>query len=104
MDHKGKIEQVYVTNGDENKQAVGAVFANSCRSVLFGTMDSNLLVWDKAKGEIVYGLDHDGMCPPLICVASRFLILLTSGEQAQAIAVRRCQRLHATNLTHRCLG
>lgn len=67
MDHKGKIEQVYATNGDENKQAVGAVFANSCRSVLFGTMDNNLLVWDKAKGEIVYGLDHDG-------------------EQAQAIA------------------
>lgn len=67
MDHKGKIEQVYATNGDEPKQVVGAVFANSCRSVLFGMMDSNLLVWDKAKGEIIYGLDHDG-------------------EQAQAIA------------------
>ncbi|KAL4065204.1 WD40-repeat-containing domain protein [Scleroderma citrinum] len=68
MDHKGKIEQVYATNGDvENKQGVGAVFANSCRSVLFGTIDNNLLVWDKTKGEIIYGLDHDG-------------------EQAQAIA------------------
>jgi len=75
MDHKGKIEQVYATNGDEPKQVVGAVFANSCRLVLFGMMDSNLLVWDKAKGEIIYGLDHDGMCPQLICVASRFLIL-----------------------------
>ena len=61
MDHKGKIEQVYATNGDENKQGVGAVFANSCRSVLFGMMDGNLLVWDKSKGEIIYGLDHDSM-------------------------------------------
>lgn len=63
MDHKGKIEQVYATNGDsggENKQGGGAVFANGCRLVLFGTTDSNMLVWDKAKGEIVCGYDHDG--------------------------------------------
>lgn len=63
MDHKGKIEQVYTANGDtggENKLGAGAVFAHGCRLVLFGTMDSNMLVWDKAKGEILCGYDHDG--------------------------------------------
>ncbi|KAG6332308.1 hypothetical protein ID866_6780 [Astraeus odoratus] len=63
MDHKGKIEQVYATNGDlgvENKQTAGAVFAHGSRLVLFGMMDNNLLVWDKAKGEILCGYDHEG--------------------------------------------
>ncbi|KAI6038394.1 hypothetical protein EDC04DRAFT_2570065 [Pisolithus marmoratus] len=61
MDHKGKIEQVYAASGDfgGDKQGGGAVFAYGCRLVLFGTMDSNMLVWDKAKGEVVCGYDHD---------------------------------------------
>lgn len=63
MDHKGKIEQVYTVNGDsggENKHGGGAVFAHGCRLVLFGTVNNNMLVWDKAKGEILCGYDHDG--------------------------------------------
>lgn len=63
-DHKGKIEQVYSMNGDspgEQRQNFGAVFASSCKTVLFGSTESNLLVWDKAKGEVICGLDH-GEC------------------------------------------
>jgi len=61
-DHKGKIEQVYSTNGDswsEQRQNFGAVFASACKTVLFGSTESNLLVWDKAKGEVICGLDHN---------------------------------------------
>lgn len=61
-DHKGKIEQVYSTNGDcpgEQRQGFGAVFASGCKTVLFGSTEGNLLVWDKAKGEVICGLDHD---------------------------------------------
>ncbi|KIK94626.1 hypothetical protein PAXRUDRAFT_827796 [Paxillus rubicundulus Ve08.2h10] len=60
-DHKGKIEQVYSTNGDsssEQRQNFGAVFASGCKTVLFGTVENNLLVWDEAKGEVICGLDH----------------------------------------------
>ena len=60
-DHRGKIEQVYSTNGDswgEQRQNFGAVFASACKMVLFGSSESNLLVWDKAKGEVICGLDH----------------------------------------------
>jgi hypothetical protein len=60
-DHKGKIEQVYSTNGDsssEQRQNFGAVFATGCKTVLFGTVENNLLVWDEAKGEVICGLDH----------------------------------------------
>ncbi|KAG9318110.1 hypothetical protein JVU11DRAFT_177 [Chiua virens] len=60
-DHKGKIEQVYSTNGDipgDLRQNVGAVFASNCKTVLFGSTEGNLLVWDKAKGDVVCGLDH----------------------------------------------
>ncbi|KAH7890050.1 WD40-repeat-containing domain protein [Phlebopus sp. FC_14] len=58
MDHKGKIEQVYVMNAESGVVAFGAKFANCCRMVLFGSIDSNLLVWDRVKGGVVCGLDH----------------------------------------------
>lgn len=63
-DHKGKIEQVYSMNGDspgEQRQNFGAVFACGYRTVLFGSTESNLLVWNKIKGEVICGLDH-GEC------------------------------------------
>lgn len=63
-DHRGKIEQVYSTNENssgEQRLNFGAVFASSCKTVLFGSTEGNLLVWDKSKGEVICGLDH-GEC------------------------------------------
>ncbi|KAI9456091.1 WD40-repeat-containing domain protein [Boletus coccyginus] len=60
-DHRGKIEQVYSTNENpsgEQRLNFGAVFASSCKTVLFGSTEGNLLVWDKSKGEVICALDH----------------------------------------------
>ncbi|OAX35784.1 hypothetical protein K503DRAFT_696359 [Rhizopogon vinicolor AM-OR11-026] len=61
MDRKGKIEQVYASNGDsanDARQTSPAVFVNGGRSVVFHSVESYCLVWNKAKGEILSGLDH----------------------------------------------
>lgn len=61
MDRKGKIEQVYATNGDsvnDARQNSPAVFVNGGRSVVCHSVDSYCLVWNKAKGEVLSGLDH----------------------------------------------
>ncbi|EGN96272.1 hypothetical protein SERLA73DRAFT_185932 [Serpula lacrymans var. lacrymans S7.3] len=61
-DHKGKIEQVYaIKEGDlplRSCHDFGAIFASRGRTVLFGSMDGYVLIWDKSKGEIIRGLDH----------------------------------------------
>lgn len=93
-DHKGKIEQVYSTNGDaasEQRQNFGAVFASGCKTVLFGSTDSNLLVWDKSKGEVICGLDH-GDCRWSFFFPAQHVLTATVflAEQVQAVAVSPC--------------
>ncbi|KAJ8589863.1 hypothetical protein M405DRAFT_737900 [Rhizopogon salebrosus TDB-379] len=61
MDCKGKIGQVYATNAGsvgEARQISPAVFVNGGRCVVFHSVESCCLVWNKAKGEILSGLDH----------------------------------------------
>ena len=60
-DRRGKIERVYTTNGDsanDARQTSPAVFVNGGHAVVFHSVDSYCLVWNKAKGEILGGLDH----------------------------------------------
>ena len=91
MDHKGKIEQVYSMTGDvsgEQRPNFGAVFASGCKTVLFGSTEGNLLVWDKAKGDVICGLDH-GECGSFSMLAREQELTSSPliAEQVQAVAV-----------------
>lgn len=106
-DHKGKIEQVYSTNGDtsgEQRQNVGAAFASGCKTVLFGSMESNLLVWDKAKGEVICGLDH-GECEWTIfpTARERKLTVRLSFSRTSASSCREYRDCRASTLLTICL-
>jgi hypothetical protein len=62
-DHKGKIEQVYSCKSAEpqiqySTYEFGAIFTRQDQAVLFGTVDGCLLVWDKRRGDVIYGFDH----------------------------------------------
>ena len=61
-DSKGKIEQVYAIKDEDIAPKMhhefGAVFANQGQTVLFGSTNGCVLVWDKSKGNVVCGLDH----------------------------------------------
>lgn len=91
MDRKGKIEQVYAINGDSTsdaKQSTPAVFVNGGRSVVFHSRESSCLVWNKAKGEVLSGLDH-GDSKSTVMFA-RLLTDFTASdvdEHTQAVAV-----------------
>lgn len=61
-DNKGKIEQVYAIKDEgiisKMKHEFGAVFASQGQTVLFGSVEGCVLVWDKNKGNILFALDH----------------------------------------------
>ncbi|KAF7971452.1 hypothetical protein HWV62_21022 [Athelia sp. TMB] len=58
----GKIQQVYAIKDEELVQKLthefGAVFANQGQTVLFGSMNGCVLVWDKEKANVLCVLDH----------------------------------------------
>ncbi|KAF8061660.1 WD40-repeat-containing domain protein [Lyophyllum atratum] len=60
-DNKGSVEQIYSCKETEARPSggFGAVFATEGQAVLFGSVDGCALVWDRKKGTIVYGLEHD---------------------------------------------
>jgi hypothetical protein len=60
-DGKGKIEQAF-SNKEAESQAkssrnFGAAFASRGQSILFGSAEGCVLVWDR-NGNIAWGLDH----------------------------------------------
>jgi len=61
-DSKGKIEQVYAIKEDDTiakmKHEFGAMFANQGQTVLFGSVEGCVLVWDKSNGNVLCALDH----------------------------------------------
>ena len=61
-DSKGKIEQVYAIKDEDiikkMKHEFGAVFANQGQTVLFGSMEGCVLVWDTNQGNLLCALDH----------------------------------------------
>lgn len=59
-DNKGHVEQVYSSKENEAKIgcSFGATFAKWGQFVLFGSSEGCLLIWDKSKADIAYGLDH----------------------------------------------
>jgi hypothetical protein len=91
MDRKGKIEQVYAANGDsvgEARQISPAVFVNGGRCVVFHSVESCCLVWNKAKGEILSGLDHgDSKSSCHSCWLFVDLVTSDVDDKAHAVAV-----------------
>jgi hypothetical protein len=89
MDNKGNIEQVYSGKEADARvdNAFGAVFAGRGQAVLFGSVDGCVLVWDRKKGHVVYGMDHgEGM------VTQDYMVFLSHyccypGDLIQAVAV-----------------
>ena len=62
--HTNKKETVAISYSCKETQAhpdsgFGAVFATQGQAVLFGSVEGCVLVWDRKKGAIVYGLAHD---------------------------------------------
>ncbi|KAG2020886.1 hypothetical protein CC2G_006174 [Coprinopsis cinerea AmutBmut pab1-1] len=84
-ENKGHVEQIY-TCKDQQPQLqqphssrcppgfeFGAVFATQSQAILLGSIESCVLVWDKKKAAIVYGLEHDqGDCIQAVAVSFRF--------------------------------
>ncbi|KAJ6620317.1 hypothetical protein B0H10DRAFT_2022290 [Mycena sp. CBHHK59/15] len=60
-EQKRRVQQSYLSKEipTETGGGFGAVFATQGQAVLFGTVEGCVLVWDKAKGAIVYGMEHE---------------------------------------------
>lgn len=60
-DHKGSVEQLYTCKETEARPSAGfgANFATKGQAVLFGSVEGCVLIWDKKKAAIVYGLEHE---------------------------------------------
>ncbi|KAF5386987.1 hypothetical protein D9615_001964 [Tricholomella constricta] len=60
-DSKGTIEQAFTCKEMESRPGggFGAVFATEGQAVLFGSVEGCALVWDRKRGAIVYGLEHE---------------------------------------------
>lgn len=60
-DNKGAIEQSYSCKETEARPngGFGATFATQGQAILFGNVEGCVLVWDRKKGAIVYGLEHE---------------------------------------------
>ncbi|TEB36320.1 hypothetical protein FA13DRAFT_1771708, partial [Coprinellus micaceus] len=63
VESKGNIESVYSltkeSDGWVGRNEYGAALATQGQAIVFGTMDSCALVWDRKKGNVVYGLEHE---------------------------------------------
>ncbi|KAL0947583.1 hypothetical protein HGRIS_013672 [Hohenbuehelia grisea] len=59
-ENKGKIMQTYACKDHDLRPdpGFGAKFAANDQAVVFGDVDGCVLVWDKARSKVVYGLDH----------------------------------------------
>lgn len=55
------MEQSYACKETELRPTggFGALFATRGQAILFGSVEGCVLVWDKKKAAIVYGLEHE---------------------------------------------
>lgn len=60
-DNRGSVEQSYSCKETEARPngGFGALFATQGQAILFGSVEGCVLVWDRKKGAIVYGLEHE---------------------------------------------
>ena len=67
--NRGAVEVSYLPKeqlqqlSETHSQYPGAVFAAAGQTVIFGSVEGCVLVWDKTKATVSYGLEHDkGEC------------------------------------------
>ncbi|KAG6849085.1 hypothetical protein H0H93_011394 [Arthromyces matolae] len=62
-DNKGTVEWTYSCSEYDSRNmqlsTFGAIFAAQTQAVLFGSIEGCVLVWDRKRAAIVYGLEHD---------------------------------------------
>jgi hypothetical protein len=58
-ENKGTLEKKYCPKTDEESEGtLGAIFATGGQAVVSGISNGCVLVWDRKKGNMVYGLKH----------------------------------------------
>lgn len=58
-ENKGTLEKKYIAKTDgEGEGTFGAIFATGGQAVVSGVSNGSVLVWDRKKGNMVYGLKH----------------------------------------------
>ena len=58
-ENKGTLEKKYCPKtDDETEETLGAIFATGGQAVVSGISNGCVLVWDRKKGNMVYGLKH----------------------------------------------
>jgi hypothetical protein len=66
-ENKGTIEKTYtVENAEDSDGSSSALFATKGQAVVFGMTNGSVLVWDRKKGNVVYGLKHP---PGIFCIS-----------------------------------
>lgn len=69
-ENKGTIEKTYtVENAEDLDGSSSALFATKGQAVVFGMTNGSVLVWDRKKGNVVYGLKHP---PGILCISFDF--------------------------------
>ncbi|KAJ7221653.1 WD40-repeat-containing domain protein [Mycena pura] len=66
-----RVRQSYLDD-DLRDGSLGALFAAQGKTLVFGTMDGCLLLWDAQKGSIFYGMEYEVACcdGPQSCVVA----------------------------------
>lgn len=58
-ENKGTLEKKYIVKtDDESEGSFAAIFATGGQAVVSGVSNGSVLVWDRKKGNMVYGLKH----------------------------------------------
>lgn len=90
-DNRGSVEQSYSCKETEARPngGFGALFATQGQAILFGSVEGCVLVWDRKKGAIVYGLEHDEGKACMILMPAVVILnkLLCTDDLIQAVAV-----------------
>lgn len=99
-DNKGTVEQSYACRETEARPhgGFGAAFATQGQAVLFGCVDGCVLVWDRKKGAIVYGLEHEDGKSVFLRVMFLMRTSFTKGDLIQAVAVSSFHALEILKL------
>lgn len=58
-ENKGTVEKTYTVEKHEDTDGSStALFATKGQAVVFGVIDGSILVWNRKKATVVYGLKH----------------------------------------------
>ena len=104
VESKGNIESVYSltkeSDGWVGRNEYGAALATHGQAVVFGPVDSCVLVWDRKKGNVVYGLEHEeGQSYLFACCRTRWVWALMRGLRTRRNHSGHSSELHTSAFT-----